>query len=48
MPGLMALKFVVPGVLGGGTYTSMRAGMHWQKAAISPILALRIDHPGPD
>lgn len=35
---LMALKFVVPGVLGGGTYTSMRAGMHWQKAAISAVL----------
>jgi probable F420-dependent oxidoreductase len=42
MPGLLALKFVVPGVLGGGTYTSMRAGMHWQKAAVSAVLDLEL------
>lgn len=45
LPGLMALKFVVPGVLGGGTYTSMRAGMHWQKAAISAVLDLKVSRP---
>jgi probable F420-dependent oxidoreductase len=42
LPGLMALKFVVPGVLGGGTYTSLRAGMHWQKAAVSALLDLEL------
>jgi probable F420-dependent oxidoreductase len=42
LPGLLALKFVIPGVLGGGTYSSMRAGMHWQKAAISAMLDLEL------
>ena len=42
LPGLRALKFVVPGVLGGGTYTSMRAGMHWQKAAVCAVLDMEL------
>lgn len=42
LPGLLALKFVVPGLLGGGTYTSMRAGMHWQKAAASAVLDVEL------
>jgi probable F420-dependent oxidoreductase len=42
LPGLLALKFVVPGHLGGGTYVSMRAGMHWQKAAVSAVLDIEL------
>jgi alkanesulfonate monooxygenase SsuD/methylene tetrahydromethanopterin reductase-like flavin-dependent oxidoreductase (luciferase family) len=42
LPGLLALKFVVPGVLGGGTYSSLRAGMHWQKAAVSALLDVEL------
>jgi probable F420-dependent oxidoreductase len=42
LPELAALKFVIPGVLGGGTYASMRAGMHWQKSAISALLDVEL------
>lgn len=42
VPGLNALKFVVPEVLGGGVHASMRAGMHWQKAAISALLDVEL------
>lgn len=40
LPGLNALKYVVPDILGGGTYASLRAGMHWQKASIWILLDL--------
>ena len=43
VPGLLALKYVLPGALAGGTYASLRAGMHWQKAAIGPVLELEVD-----
>lgn len=42
IPNLLALKFVLTGALDAGPWASRRAGMHWQKAAISPILALRM------
>ena len=42
-PGLLALKFVVAGALPGGVYASLRAGMHWQKAAIWALLDLEIE-----
>lgn len=40
LPRLNALKYVVPDILGGGTYASLRAGMHWQKASIWILLDL--------
>jgi hypothetical protein len=42
---LLALKFVLYDALDAGPWASRRAGMHWQKAAISPILALQVNHP---
>lgn len=42
VPGLSALKFVVPGVLGGGVHASLRAGVHWQKAMISALLDVEL------
>ena len=45
MPGLRALKFVVPQALPGGVYASLHPGLHWQKAAIWLLLDLSI---GPD
>lgn len=38
LPGLRALKFVAPTALPGGVYASLRAGLHWQKAAIWLLL----------
>lgn len=38
LPGLGALKFVAPQALAGGLYASLRAGLHWQKAAIWLLL----------
>ena len=38
VPGLSALKFVLPVALPGGVYASLRAGLHWQKAAIYVLL----------
>ena len=43
IPGLRALKFVVPEALPGGVYASLRPGLHWQKAAIWLLLDLEID-----
>jgi hypothetical protein len=43
VPGLRALKFVAPEALGGGLFASLRAGMHWQKAAINAVLDLEVD-----
>lgn len=42
LPGLLALKFVVPGALGAGPWASRRAGLHWQKAAISAVLEMGV------
>jgi hypothetical protein len=38
LPQLRAIKFVLPEALVGGLYASMRAGLHWQKAAIWLLL----------
>jgi hypothetical protein len=38
LPALRALKFVAPEALAGGLYASVRAGLHWQKAAIWLVL----------
>ena len=42
VPGLNALKFVLPEALGAGVYASPRAGMHWQKAAVRVLLDLEM------
>lgn len=42
VPGLNALKFVLPEALGAGVYASPRAGMHWQKAAVRVLLDLEL------
>ena len=38
LPGLRALKYVAPAALPGGVYNSLRAGVHWQKAAVWLLL----------
>ena len=38
LPNLLALKFVAPSALPGGVHASLRAGLHWQKAAIWLLL----------
>jgi hypothetical protein len=43
IPELFALKYVLPTTLDAGPTASRRAGVHWQKAAISPLLALELD-----
>jgi hypothetical protein len=43
MPGLRALKFVMPEALAGGVYATLRPGLHWQKAAIWLLLDLDVD-----
>lgn len=43
VPGLHALKFVLPQALPGGVYASLRPGLHWQKAAVWLLLDLAID-----
>jgi hypothetical protein len=43
VPGLLALKFVLPDALPGGVYATLHAGLHWQKAAIWMLLDLEID-----
>jgi hypothetical protein len=49
VPGLRALKFVLPEALGGGLFATLRAGMHWQKAAIRVLLDLELrDERGRD
>lgn len=45
LPGLKALKFVLPEALGGGVHASMHAGLHWQKAAIWVLLDLPLPDP---
>ena len=42
IPGLRALKFVARRALPGGVHASLRAGLHWQKAAIWLLLDLDI------
>jgi hypothetical protein len=46
LPGLRALKYVLPQALSGGVYASLRPGLHWQKAAIWLLLDLTIDEQG--
>ena len=43
LPGLRALKYVMPEALSGGVYATLRPGLHWQKAAIWLLLDLDID-----
>jgi hypothetical protein len=43
LPGLRALKYVLPEALAGGVYASLRPGLHWQKAAIWLLLDLWIE-----
>lgn len=43
LPGLRALKFVMPEALAGGVYATLRPGLHWQKAAIWLLLDLEVD-----
>jgi hypothetical protein len=43
LPGLKALKFVLPQALPGGVYAAMHPGLHWQKAAIWLLLDLSIE-----
>lgn len=43
LPGLRALKYVLPQALAGGVYATLRPGLHWQKAAIWLLLDLAID-----
>lgn len=38
VPCLRALKYVAPAALPGGVYNSLRAGVHWQKAAVWLLL----------
>lgn len=45
--GLLALKYVLPGALDAGPWASMRAGVHWQKTAVSALLAMRLQDSGP-
>jgi hypothetical protein len=45
LPALRALKFVAPVALPGGVHASLRAGLHWQKAAIWLLLDCEIDEP---
>lgn len=42
LPALGALKFVFPEALGGGVFSSLHAGTHWQKATASVVLDLEI------
>ena len=42
LPGLRALHFVAPTALPGGVHASLRAGLHWQKAAIWLLLDYEI------
>lgn len=42
VPGLLALKYVLPEALDAGPAASTHAGLHWQKAAISAVLALEV------
>lgn len=43
LPGLRALKYVMPEALAGGVYATLRPGLHWQKAAIWLLLDLNVD-----
>jgi hypothetical protein len=43
LPKLRALKFVAPQALPGGVHASLRAGLHWQKAAIWLLLDYEVN-----
>src|SRR5207249_8172964 len=45
LPKLLALKFVAPTALPGGVHASLRAGLHWQKAAIWLLLDYELPDP---
>lgn len=47
LPGLRALKFVLPEALPGGVYASLRPGLHWQKAAIWLLLDMNLEAERP-
>ncbi len=42
LPGLLALKYVLPDALPGGVYASLHAGLHWQKSAIHILLDMDV------
>lgn len=48
LPGLKALKFVMPQALPGGVYAALHPGLHWQKAAIWLLLDLVIESDAQD
>ncbi len=43
LPRLRALHFVAPNALPGGVHATLRAGLHWQKAAIWLLLDLDLN-----
>ena len=43
LPGLRALKVVMPQALPGGVYAALHPGLHWQKAAIWLLLDLSLE-----
>jgi hypothetical protein len=45
LPGLRALKFVIPGAMPGGVHATMHPGVHWQKGAIYVLLDLDLGAP---
>ena len=47
LAGLRALHFVAPTALPGGVHASLRAGLHWQKAAIWLLLDFEIENSRP-
>jgi hypothetical protein len=46
LPGLWALKFVIPGAMPGGVHATMHPGVHWQKGAIYVLLDLDVGADG--
>ncbi|HVE50842.1 MAG TPA: hypothetical protein VNG69_14660 [Casimicrobiaceae bacterium] len=48
LPGLRALKFVANEALPGGVQATLRAGLHWQKAAIYLLLDVDLDRKDAD
>jgi hypothetical protein len=40
VPGLLALKYVLPGALDAGPWAARRAGVHAQKTTVSALLSL--------
>lgn len=40
VPGLLALKYVLPGALDAGPWAARRAGVHAQKTTVSALLSM--------